>query len=105
MIIRCVDNNLCSTLTLSKEYIVIEEAAEYYVILDDKNEENLQKLIEEESIVHQKKLEYLIKRQKDLFGEDEKNKKSGHYLVLDFAIQRETFKKDWLQSLLEELKN
>ncbi|HEX9025021.1 MAG TPA: hypothetical protein VF839_01015 [Clostridium sp.] len=39
MIIRCIDNNLCSTLTLSKEYIVIEEAAEYYVILDDKNEE------------------------------------------------------------------
>ena len=63
--------------------------------LDDKNEENLQKLIEEESIVHQKKLEYLIKRQKDLFGEDEKNKKSGHYLVLDFAIQRETFKKEF----------
>ena len=39
MIIKCIDNNLCSTLTLSKEYIVIEEAAEYYVILDDKNEE------------------------------------------------------------------
>ncbi|WP_160685229.1 hypothetical protein [Clostridium sp. C2-6-12] len=39
MIIKCIDNNLCSTLTLNKEYIVIEEAAEYYVILDDKNEE------------------------------------------------------------------
>ena len=39
MIIKCIDNNLCSTITLNKEYIVIEEAAEYYVILDDKNEE------------------------------------------------------------------
>jgi hypothetical protein len=39
MIIRCIDNNLCSSLTLTKEYVVIEEAAEYYVILDDKNEE------------------------------------------------------------------
>ena len=39
MIIKCIDNNLCSTLTLNKEYIVIEEAAEYYVILDDVNEE------------------------------------------------------------------
>ena len=39
MIIRCIDNNLCSTLTLAREYIVIEEASEYYVILDDQNEE------------------------------------------------------------------
>lgn len=39
MIIKCIDNNLCSSLTLNKEYIVIEEAAEYYVILDDKSEE------------------------------------------------------------------
>ena len=39
MIIRCIDNNLCSSLTLSKEYIVIEEASEYYVIIDDQNEE------------------------------------------------------------------
>lgn len=39
MIIKCIDNNLCSSLTLHKEYIVIEEAAEYYVILDDKSEE------------------------------------------------------------------
>ena len=39
MIIKCIDNNLCSSLTLNREYIVIEEAAEYYVILDDKNEE------------------------------------------------------------------
>lgn len=39
MIVRCIDNNLCSTLSLNREYVVIEEAAEYYVILDDKNEE------------------------------------------------------------------
>lgn len=39
MIVRCTDNNLCSTLTLNKEYLVIEEAPEYYVIIDDKNEE------------------------------------------------------------------
>ena len=39
MIVRCIDDTLCSTLTLNKEYIVIEEAPEYYVILDNKNEE------------------------------------------------------------------
>lgn len=39
MIVKCIDDALCSTLTLNKEYIVIEEAPEYYVILDNKNEE------------------------------------------------------------------
>lgn len=39
MIVKCIDDNLCSTLTLNKEYIVIEEAPEYYVILDNRNEE------------------------------------------------------------------
>ena len=37
--IKCVDNTLCSTLTLDKEYLVIEEAPEYYVVLDDVNNE------------------------------------------------------------------
>ena len=41
MIVRCIDDTLCSTLQLNKEYIVIEEATEYYVILDDKNEETI----------------------------------------------------------------
>ena len=39
MIIKCIDNNLCSTLSLNKEYSVLEEAPKYYVILDDKNNE------------------------------------------------------------------
>lgn len=39
MIVKCIDNNLCSTLSLNKEYLVIEEAPEYYVILDDKRNE------------------------------------------------------------------
>lgn len=39
MIVKCIDNNLCSTLSLNKEYLVIEEAPEYYVILDDKRDE------------------------------------------------------------------
>lgn len=39
MKIKCIDNNLCSTLTLNKEYIVLEEAPEYYVVLDDKSDE------------------------------------------------------------------
>ena len=39
MIIKCIDNNLCSTLTLNKEYTVLEEGPEYYVILDDKRNE------------------------------------------------------------------
>ena len=35
MILRCINNNLCASLTLNKEYYVIEETAEYYVIIDD----------------------------------------------------------------------
>lgn len=41
MIVKCLDNTLCSTLTLNKEYNVIEEAPEYYVIIDDKNNETI----------------------------------------------------------------
>lgn len=39
MIIKCIDNNLCSTLSLNNEYSVLEEAPKYYVILDDRNNE------------------------------------------------------------------
>lgn len=39
MVIKCIDNNLCTTLTLNKEYSVIEEAPEYYVIIDDVSNE------------------------------------------------------------------
>ncbi|OOM79298.1 hypothetical protein CLPUN_16680 [Clostridium puniceum] len=39
MIVKCIDNNLCTTLTLNKEYAVVEEAPEYYVIIDDKSNE------------------------------------------------------------------
>lgn len=39
MIVKCIDDNLCSTITLNKEYVVIEEAPEYFVILDNKNTE------------------------------------------------------------------
>jgi len=39
MVIKCINNNLCSTLSLNKEYSVLEEASEYYVVLDDKNNE------------------------------------------------------------------
>lgn len=39
MIVKCIDNNLCTTLTLNKEYSVIEEAPEYYVVIDDVSNE------------------------------------------------------------------
>ena len=39
MKVKCIDNNLCSTLTLNKEYTVVEEATEYYVIIDDRRDE------------------------------------------------------------------
>lgn len=41
MIVKCLDDSLCSTLTVNKEYNVIEEAPEYYVIIDDKNDETI----------------------------------------------------------------
>ncbi|MCS6110164.1 hypothetical protein FDB55_14385 [Clostridium botulinum] len=39
MIVKCIDNNLCDDLTLSKDYLVIEEAPEYFVVISDKSEE------------------------------------------------------------------
>lgn len=39
MRVKCIDNNLCDTLTLNKEYPVLEEAVEYYVVIDDKRNE------------------------------------------------------------------
>ena len=35
MKVKCINNNLCSSLTLNKEYFVIEEGPEYFVIIDD----------------------------------------------------------------------
>lgn len=39
MRVKCIDDNLCDTLTLNKEYPVLEEATEYYVVIDDKRNE------------------------------------------------------------------
>lgn len=39
MKIKCLNNDLCSSLTLNKEYNVIEEGEKYYVVLDDANNE------------------------------------------------------------------
>lgn len=39
MIIKCLDNALCNTLTIGKEYSVVEEGDIYYVIVDDVNNE------------------------------------------------------------------
>ena len=39
MIIKCTDNALCNTLTVGKEYSVIEEGDIYFVISDDLNNE------------------------------------------------------------------
>ena len=39
MILRCINNNLCDSLTLNKEYYVIEETSDYYVVIDDSQNE------------------------------------------------------------------
>lgn len=39
MKVKCIDSNLCDTLTENKEYPVIEEAPEYFVVIDDKRNE------------------------------------------------------------------
>ena len=39
MLVKCSNNTLCSTLTLGKEYLVIDEGDKYYVILDDTQNE------------------------------------------------------------------
>ncbi|OOM76057.1 hypothetical protein CLPUN_29050 [Clostridium puniceum] len=39
MIIKCIDNNLCSSLTVGKQYLLIDEKPEYFVVIDDVNEE------------------------------------------------------------------
>lgn len=39
MLVKCLNNNLCSSLTLNKEYNVIEEGDKYFVVLDDAQNE------------------------------------------------------------------
>ncbi|MCY6370976.1 hypothetical protein [Clostridium ganghwense] len=39
MKVKCVDDYLCSTITKGSEYVVIEEGDNYYVILDNKQQE------------------------------------------------------------------
>ena len=41
MVVKCIDDSLCSGLTLGNEYVVIEEAPNYYVILDNMNNETI----------------------------------------------------------------
>lgn len=41
MRVKCIDDNLCESLTLNNEYIVVEEAPEYYVVIDDKRKETI----------------------------------------------------------------
>lgn len=41
MIVKCIDDNLCESLTLNKEYSVIEEAPDYYVVIDDNRDETI----------------------------------------------------------------
>lgn len=39
MKVKCINNNLCSSLTVGKEYLVIEEGDKYFVVLDDSQAE------------------------------------------------------------------
>ncbi|GKU25733.1 hypothetical protein [Clostridium folliculivorans] len=39
MLVKCSNNTLCSSLTIGKEYLVIDEGDKYYVILDDTQNE------------------------------------------------------------------
>lgn len=39
MLVKCSNNTLCTTLTIGKEYLVIDEGDKYYVILDDTQNE------------------------------------------------------------------
>ncbi len=41
MIVKCIDNELCTNLTLGKEYTVVEEADKYYIIATDDNHETV----------------------------------------------------------------
>ncbi|ADL51425.1 hypothetical protein [Clostridium cellulovorans] len=39
MKIKCINNDMCSSISIGKEYLVVEEGPEYFVILDDINNE------------------------------------------------------------------
>ncbi|MFK4783586.1 PadR family transcriptional regulator [Lactococcus petauri] len=88
----------------------IQAPAELYAVQKDefmlrlyflKNDDDVRiiDLINEEIEVHKKKLNYLLQRQALIFGRDNPKEKDGHFLVLDFAIQRENFRLDWLQKV------
>lgn len=60
----------------------------------------LRSLIMSELVMHQSKLYHLQERQKILFDTPEKIAEDhGHFLILDYAIKREQFKIDWLNTL------
>lgn len=88
----------------------IQAPAELYAVQKDefmlrlyflKNDDDVRimDLINEEIEVHKKKLNYLLQRQTLIFGGADPEEKNGHFLVLDFAIQRENFRLDWLQKV------
>jgi len=39
MRVKCIDNKLCSNLSMKKEYSVLEEGDKYYVIIDNNQNE------------------------------------------------------------------
>ena len=63
MIIKCINKKGFDNLTLDKEYVVIDERQEYYVVISDNNEEVICRLDEDEyDLVYNK---FVLKNSKE----------------------------------------
>lgn len=68
---------------------------------DAQSQPEIQRLMTEELVQHQKKIHHLTERKELLFAtEAQRSSEYGHFLILDFAIKREQLKIEWLESVL-----
>ena len=66
--------------------------------MDEKEDEKMAKMFEEQIVLHQEKLEHLKLRMRIIFAtQKEKRLNYGHYLILDHAISHEKGYLLWLQ--------
>ena len=71
-----------------------------------KEDGKLEKMFEEQIVLHQEKLEHFNLRMQTVFSSQEKKKSNyGHYLILDHAIKREEEYLLWLKNQYIHIEN
>lgn len=74
--------------------------------INDKNDPILPVMFDEQIHLHELKLAHLKERRTALFSNEASQEQHyGHYLVLDYAIERETHNINWLKSCHQNFKH